>query len=128
MALGAALGALIGGFGNSQSARTSTSNSTSTSTSRPSYSVDQTAAQGTLWQRLQSLVQGSSSPDVRALQTQSADQINQGYVGLGDRMNRFLAARGFGKSGQAGSTALKTELGRQGTLANNSANFAKIGL
>jgi hypothetical protein len=49
----------------------------------------------------------------------NAAAINQGYQGVGERINRFLAARGMGKSGATGTAALQTELGRQGSLAQN---------
>jgi hypothetical protein len=128
MALMTALGGLIGGFGNSKDARTSTGSSTAASTSTPGYTPAQTSTQGSILEILNGLMKGSAGPQVQAMQTQSADQINKGYSGLGERMNRFLAARGFGKSGQAGKVQLDTELGRQGALAGNNANFAKIGL
>jgi hypothetical protein len=122
-------GGLIGGLSNSADARTSTGNQTASSTSTPSYSPLQTGLQTTLGTYLQSLMTpGQTSPAVTAQQNQSADQINRTYAGLGDRMNRFLAARGFGKSGKVGQAALQTELGRSSALAGNSAAYGKTNL
>jgi hypothetical protein len=73
---------------------------------------------------LPSVASGGISPNVQATETASADQINKGYSGIGDRMNKFLAARGFGQSGKTGQAALQTELGRQGALAGNASNAA----
>jgi len=58
------------------------------------------------------------------MQTANANQINQNYSSMGDRMNKFLAARGFGKSGTTGKVQMQTELGRQGALATNASNAA----
>jgi hypothetical protein len=117
---------LIGGLGGSKSARTGTSSSTSTST--PGYTPLQSTAQGSIWSTLSNLLGGSASPEITSMQTQAANQINQNYSGLGDRMNRFLAARGFGKSGKVGQLQEQNELSRQGALAGNASNFANTAL
>jgi hypothetical protein len=128
MALGTLMGGLIGGLGNSAAARTSTGTSTSTSTKTPTYSPAQTNTQSSVATLLQNLLGGGSSPEIQAMQTQSADQINKNYSGLGDRMNKFLAARGFGQSGKVGQMAEQNELSRQGALAGNTSNFANTAL
>ena len=135
MALTTALGGLIGGQGtNSSSQGSSVTNGTgsASSTSSPTFSVGHAGLQGILSNVLSSLVpsvaSGGLSPNVQALQTQSANQINQNYASLGQRLNRFLAARGFGQSGQVGQAALQTDLGRQGALANNNANYSGLQL
>jgi hypothetical protein len=116
----AGLGGLLAGVG-SQMPTTTTSSGTQTSSN--SFSPAQTSLQSSLMAALNSLMGGSASPAIQGAQTQSADQINSEYSSMGDRMNRFLAARGFGSSGQVGSTALKTELGRQSSLAGNTATY-----
>jgi hypothetical protein len=70
------------------------------------------------------IASGGLSPNVQATETAGADQINKTSAGLGDRMNKFLAARGFGKSGAAGSSALQTEIGREGALGTNASAAA----
>ena len=62
------------------------------------------------------------------MKTASADAINKTYTGIGDRMSKFLASRGFGQSGTAGKTQLQTELGRAGAIANNEASFSGLQL
>jgi hypothetical protein len=121
----AGLGGLLAGVG-SQMPTTTTSSGTQTSSN--SFSPAQTSLQSSLMAALNSLMGGSASPAIQGAQTQSADQINSEYSSMGDRMNRFLAARGFGSSGQVGSTALKTELGRQSSLAGNTATYGQMGL
>lgn len=93
------------------------------------YSPEQSGLQSNLMQVLTQLITGGgSSPQVTQAQNASASQINSTYAAAGDRTNRFLAQRGFAKSGQAGDVALKTELGRQGALAQNSAAYGMKGL
>jgi hypothetical protein len=58
------------------------------------------------------------------METQAADQINKQSSGLTDRVNQFLAQRGFGKSGATGKATLQGELGRQAALGANTASFA----
>jgi hypothetical protein len=114
---------------NTNQTSTATGATSGTSTSAPTYSAPQTGLQGSLATALMNILQGNgSSPQVEALQTQAADQINQSYSTTADRMNRFLASRGFGRSGLTGGAQLQTELGRQGALANNNANFAGLAL
>jgi len=104
------------------------SNSNATGTNTPTFSSSQSGLQSTLASLLQSFMpatgQTGLSPNVQAQETGSANTINQSYSQLGTRMNRFLAARGFGQSGQSGQTQLQTELGRQGALATNASNAA----
>ncbi len=106
----------------------SSSSSKSSGSQAPTYTGDQSGLQSTLAQALQSMLgvfsTGGISPNVAAVQTQNADTINKSYSGLGDRINKFLAARGFGQSGESGKAQLSTELGRQGALAGNNANAA----
>jgi len=75
-----------------------------------------------------SLTSGTLSPDVQAMKTASADQINQNAASSTDRTNSFLASRGFGQSGLVGQNALQTELGRQGDLAANESSYAGLQL
>jgi hypothetical protein len=110
------------------SSSSETIDSTKAGQQQYTYTPEQTALQSNLIGVLNQLLQGPNSPQIQALQTQSANQINSEYQGVGDRMNRFLAARGFGKSGQAGEAQLRTELGRQGALAGNSASYGQAGL
>lgn len=121
---------LSGGYNSQSSKSTSTSqdNAAVASSTNKTYTADQTSLQGSLIQALQGLISGSASPTVTAAQTASADQINSEYSSVGDRTQKFLAARGFGSSGQAGKSVLQTELGRQGALANNSASYGATGL
>lgn len=130
MGLTTALGGLIGGFGGSKSARTATGESSGTTT--PTYTTGQTGLQGALEKVLSTLLpgvaSGEKSQNVQALETAGAEGVNRNYATLGDRMNRFLAQRGFGKSGKVGAAALETELGRQGALAKNATDAAGLQL
>ena len=103
-----------------------------TGSSANTYSPGQTALQGKVGTTLSSLLDGVStgtnSPNVQAVGTQNANQINQSYAGVGNQMNKFLAARGFGKSGATGSAALQTDLSRQSALASNTSNTAGLQL
>lgn len=121
------LGISIGGSGGGQSSQSSTTGTTSNT-----YTAGQTGLMQLLGNYFQSLVPsqqaGTLSPDVQAQKTSSADAINKNYSSLGDRMNRFLSSRGYGKSGVAGKSQLQTELARQGDLAGNESNFAGIQL
>ena len=125
--LGSGVSSGLGIGGGTSSSSTSTSGSGTTST-KQTYSPGQLSLQDLLTRTFSSMMpsvaSGGMSPNVQSMETQSADLINKSYSGLGDRMSKFLAARGFGKSGQAGKVALDTELGRQGALAGNNANFA----
>jgi len=104
-----------------------TSSSSNASQSN-TYTAGQSALQDQLMSAFSSMLPGVSggglSPNVQAMETGNANQINQSYSALGDRMNRFLAARGFGKSGATGKAAEQTELSRQGALATNAGNAA----
>jgi hypothetical protein len=77
---------------------------------------------------LPSVASGGTSPQVQALETQNANQINKTSSTTGDAMQRFLASRGFGQSGQSGQVALQTELGRQAALGANGSNAAGLQL
>ena len=124
-AAAAGLGGVLAGIGSQMPTNTTSSG---TQTSSNSFTPAQTGLQSSLMAALNSLMGGSASPAIQSVQTQSADQINSEYSSMGDRMNRFLAARGFGQSGQVGSTALKTELGRQSSLAGNTATYGQMGM
>jgi hypothetical protein len=110
----------------------SSNQSSGASTSTPTYSGPQSSLQSSLLSAFQSILPGITSggigPNVQAVQTQNANTINKSYSSIGDRMNKFLAGRGFGQSGQSGQTALQTELGRQGALAQNDSNAAGLQL
>lgn len=110
-------------MGLSMGATHGSTDSSSTGASGNTYTSGQSSLQDQLMAAFSKLLpgvaSGSMSPNVTNMQTAKADQINQNYSGLGDKMNRFLAARGFGQSGQTGKAAMQTELGRQGALAAN---------
>ena len=106
-----------------------TTATTGTSTSAPTYTAPQTGMQGSLADALSSILGGTGySAPVKALQTQSADQINKSFSTQADRTSRFLASRGFGQSGKTGTAALQTDLARQAALANNNATFGGMAL
>jgi hypothetical protein len=119
----------VAGGTNSSSTNQTGSGSSSTSTQ---YSPGQTALQdllsGTFSSLIPSVASGGMSPNVQTTETAGADQINKSYSTMGDRLNRFLAARGFGKSGQVGQAELQTETGRQSALAGNYASAAQMQL
>ena len=112
------MGASLGG-----SYASTNSSSKSQSQQANTYTPGQSGLQDLLAKAFSILVpstaSGGISPNVQAVQTAGADQINKTSSGLGDRMQRFLAQRGFGSSGTAGKTALAGELGRQSNLAAN---------
>lgn len=129
----------LGASGGSSSSSTNTTQAQTQNTSQSgqgstttTYAPGQANLQDLLMKALSSMIPGMSSgsltPNVQAMETGSADQINQSYQSLGDRANRFLAARGFGKSGQVGQTQLKTELAREGALGTNASNAAGLQL
>ena len=110
-------------------AQTGTTATTGTQTSAPTYTAPQTSMQTSLADALQSILGGTGySPQVKALQTQSADQINKSFQQQGDRTSRFLASRGFGQSGKTGTAALQTDLARQAALAGNTATYGGMAL
>ena len=123
--MGLSLGAAQGGQ-NAQSTSATSGNVANT------YSPWQTLLQGNLGGTLSTLLSGMStgtnSPDVQAVGNQNANQIDQTYQGVQQNLNKTLAARGFGQSGATGSTALQTQLGRAGALANNTSNTAGLQL
>jgi hypothetical protein len=99
------------------------SSSTSSGSNSNTYTAGQTSLQNSLMTALSQLLpaasNGSLSPNVQNTETANANSINQQYSQVGQNMNRYLAARGFGQSGSTGQAALQTELGRQGALAAN---------
>jgi hypothetical protein len=101
-------------------------------TNANTYSPWQTALQSLLGSSLSSQLSGASSgtlsPDVQAMEDNSANQINATAKSGEKNLNQNLAARGFGDSGATESGALATELGRQGSLAQNQSNFAGLQL
>lgn len=117
-------------FGSSSGSTSQSTQSSGTGSEQKTFSPWQTFLQSQLGQSLSQMLTniagGGKAPGVQAEQNAGADQINSNFSGLQDRTNKFLAARGFGKSGTAGSSALKTELGRQGALAGNEANYSGI--
>ncbi len=106
------------------------SSTTSSSNQNKTFSAPQTNLQDQLGANLSSGIAastaGTMSPGVAAQETASADQINKTDPGLQSRVQRVLAARGFGQSGESGKVTLASELGRQSDLASNQANFAGI--
>jgi len=109
-------------------------NSTASGSTAGTYSPAQSSLQNSLMQALSQLLpataNGSVSPNVANMETANASQINQQYNGMGDQMNRYLAARGFGQSGQTGQAAEQTNLAREGALASNTsaASGQQLGL
>lgn len=105
---------------------TTSNNSQSQASQQGTYSAGQSSLQNSLMQAFSSLLpgitSGSLSPNVQNMETANANQINQNYSSVGQKMNRFLAARGFGQSGQTGQVATQTELSRQGALGANASN------
>jgi hypothetical protein len=103
-----------------------TTNSTANASTTPTFTPQQTGLQSSLASLLQGLLpsvaSGQNSPQVVGQQTQADNETNTNYNALGKRMNQFLAARGFGQSGQAGQTELQTNLAREGALGTNAAN------
>jgi hypothetical protein len=119
------MGASLGGAYNSaQSKATSTSNQNEQNTYGAPQSYLQSQLGSSLTQDLTARNTGTLTPGTAAMETQAADQINKTSGGLTDRVNAFLAARGFGKSGETGKATLQGELGRENSLANNAATFA----
>jgi hypothetical protein len=96
---------------------------TGNSTSTPTYTGGQGNLQSLLSsafsQMIPGLTSGSQSPNITAQTTANADTINKSYSSSEDATSRFLAARGFGQSGAAGSNAVQTNIARQGDLAKN---------
>jgi len=122
--MGLSLGGQAGGSSNTTTGSgTATANSSGTSAATPTYTGEQSSLQSMLSQVFSSLLPAASSggisPNVQAVQTAGADQINKTAAASGDKMNRFLASRGFGQSGQVGQSELQTELGRQAALGAN---------
>jgi hypothetical protein len=117
------MGLSLGGSTSSGSSNSTTSNNGTTATT---YSQGQSSLQSQLMQAFSSMLPGVSngglSPNVQNMETANANQINQNYSTVGDQMNRYLAARGFGKSGSVGKAAEQTELSRQGALGTNASN------
>ena len=120
------MGLQLGGLGLSGGATENSNSSTASKTS--TYSGLQNSLQASLASVLEQLMpsvgSGTLSPNVQATETANANQINQNYSSLGDRMTKFLASRGFGKSGTTGKVAEQNELARQGALATNASNAA----
>jgi hypothetical protein len=104
------------------------SSATGSSTTSNTYSPGQSSLQSQLGTSLSSDLTakdtGTLTPGTTAMETQAADQINKTSSGLTDRVNQFLAQRGFGKSGQTGKATLQGELGREAALGSNAATFA----
>jgi hypothetical protein len=98
-------------------------NSNASSTATPSYTSAQSGLQSTLASLFQTLLPGAQSggisPNVQATETAANNQTNQTAAGLGSRMTKFLASRGFGSSGTTGTTALQGELSRESQLGAN---------
>ena len=115
---------LGGSYGSSKSSATGSNTTANT------YSGDQSGLQSDLGKSLSTNLKaadaGSMTPGVVAQKTAAADTINKTSSGLMDRVQSFLSARGFGKSGAAGQATLQSELGRESDLAANEANFAGV--
>jgi hypothetical protein len=121
------MGVSLGGsYGQTSSSATSTGQQNQQKTFSPGQSSLQDQLGTSLASSLAASTSGGLSPGVQAQQTQAADAINTTSSGLTDRVTKFLAQRGFGKSGKTGQATLQGELGRQGALAGNAANFAGV--
>jgi len=123
---------LGGSYGSASSSGTSSASSSGASNTANIYNLSQLIGQENVGSVLQNILgslpgaiagSGEKSPQVKALETASAGDINKAFTATGDRMNRFLASRGFGASGTAGQAQLQTELGRSAALAKNSADY-----
>lgn len=117
--MGLNLGASTGGT-------SSNSQTAGTGTNTPTFSAGQGTVQSMLGSLFSQLLpaagSGGISAPVQAVETGNANQINQTSAATGTAMNRFLASRGFGASGQTGQAGLQTELGRQAALGANASN------
>ena len=117
------MGLSLGGSGGG-----TTSNATSASSQSNKYSPGQTALQDqtgtTLSSDLAASSAGKLTPGTVAQETAADDQVNKTSSGLTDRVNSFLAQRGFGKSGSTGKATLEGELGRESQVGSNAATFA----
>ncbi len=102
------------------------SNATASSTQANTYAPSQTALQGELGSDLSTNLKaaqgGVLTPGTTAELTSANDATNKTASGLTSRINQFLAARGFGKSGQTGQATLQGELGRESQIGTNTAN------
>lgn len=116
------------GLSMGESSGGTTSSATGSSTQNKTFSPGQTSLQKQIGTNLSSDLTaadaGTLTPGTTAMETQAADQINKTSSGLTDRVNQFLAQRGFGKSGQTGKATLQGELGREAALGSNAATFA----
>jgi hypothetical protein len=120
-------------IGVSGGAATGGTSSSTTGSESNTYSAGQTSLQDMLSQMfsqffLPGLTSGAISPNVQAMQTAGADQINKTSAGVGDRMQKFLAQRGFAKSGTSGKVALQGELGRESALGANASAASALQL
>ena len=115
--MGASLGASGGGTSSSSQASSNIANT---------YSAPQTGIQTDLGKALSTDLTASSggvlTPGSAAGLTSANDATNKTASGLTSRINQFLAARGFGKSGQTGQATLQGELGRESQIGTNTAN------
>jgi hypothetical protein len=114
--------------GQASDTKTGTSAGTSTSNFSPWQTLLQSGLGNTLTSLLSGVTSGGLSPNVQNMETANANQINETSEGTGTALNKQLAARGFGKSGQTGSAALSTELNRQSSLAQNASNASGLQL
>ena len=60
--------------------------------------------------------------------TAAIQNVNQAYAPMGDNLMEQLAARGFGRSGQAGVGMRNIALGRAGAVAGLEPQFAQMAL
>jgi hypothetical protein len=93
----------------------SPSNRTSTSSTTSTYSPEQTALQSTA---LSSLSSALTNPGSSPLEAAGVDQINKGYSGMVDQMNRELASRGFTASGTTGTNMEQLGESRLGAIGS----------
>jgi hypothetical protein len=117
--MGLSLGGSMGG---------TTSSSTGSSTQAKTFDPTQDYTRGvigtTLQNNLAAANAGTLTPGTQAMQTSSANQINQTAKAGTDRVQQMLASRGLGQSGQTGQATLQGELARESTLGANTANYA----
>jgi hypothetical protein len=122
--------------GEQQSSNQSSSNtqgsSSGTSASAKTFSPQQSGLQAQIGDVLSSMLTGAGngtiSPEIQSMETNSADQINQNYSAMGKNLSNYYASRGYGTSGVSGQTQLQNQLSRQGALASNSSNYAGMQL
>ena len=95
-----------------------------TTQQQPTYTANQTNMQGDLFGWLKNQMMNPNP--MTAQKNAAAGNINKGYATTENNVTNALTSRGFGSSGKVGTNLQQIELGRQGALAGNEANFAQL--